>query len=459
LTEQSQRLEKSLRELEKILRQEFERLGYDFSPEAAANQRQEIEKFLQLYLAEQALEVALSRQLEAYVQEKEQTEAQYRSRRPDLETLKQVITAEEQTLADIRAARIKLLTDRDPLKERTSLAEQLEVFRQKMQESKQELELKEKNILVLTTELGGLQQQLLQGQNMRQNLTENLLMAAGKYQLTDLPALRAAMLSPQEENAIHATQETLRQRNAECQRLFAENEKQLIEVVLETAEVPELAVLQNQLKIQEDDYRLLQQTIGQVQEKLTQQEKLRQEAEVIIQQINAQEQEFKRWSKLNDLIGSADGKKFRSFAQGLTLRKLIGLANAHLLELNGRYIIQKRADEDLELEIIDTYQANNIRSMRTLSGGESFLVSLALALGLSELAGRNTSIQSLFIDEGFGSLDENSLDLAISTLENLQSTGKTIGIISHVKELKERIGVQIQLRKQSNGFSKLEVSG
>jgi exonuclease SbcC len=294
---------------------------------------------------------------------------------------------------------------------------------------------------------------------MRQNLTENLLMAAGKYQLTDLPALRAAMLSPQEENAIHATQETLRQRNAECQRLFAENEKQLIEVVLETAEVPELAVLQNQLKIQEDDYRLLQQTIGQVQEKLTQQEKLRQEAEVIIQQINAQEQEFKRWSKLNDLIGSADGKKFRSFAQGLTLRKLIGLANAHLLELNGRYIIQKRADEDLELEIIDTYQANNIRSMRTLSGGESFLVSLALALGLSELAGRNTSIQSLFIDEGFGSLDENSLDLAISTLENLQSTGKTIGIISHVKELKERIGVQIQLRKQSNGFSKLEVSG
>ncbi len=459
LTEQSQRLEKSLLELEKILRQEFDRLGYDFLPEAAANQRQEIEKFLRLYLAEQALEVALSRQLEAYLQDKEQTEAQYRSRRPDLESLKQVITSEESELAEVRAVRIKLLNDRDPLRERALLAEQLEGLRQKMQDSRQERELKEKNILVLHTELEGQQQQLLQGEKMRQNLTATLLAAAGQYQLSDMTVLRAAMLNPQEEKELHAAQETLRQRNAECQRLFAENEKQLIEVALETAEEPELGELQNQLKIQEADYRQLQQTIGQVQEKLTQQEKLRQEGEVIIQQINAQEQEFKRWSKLNDLIGSADGKKFRSFAQGLTLRKLIGLANAHLLELNGRYVIQKRADEDLELEIIDTYQANNVRSMRTLSGGESFLVSLALALGLSELAGRNTSIQSLFIDEGFGSLDENSLDLAISTLENLQSTGKTIGIISHVKELKERIGVQIQLRKQSNGFSTLEVNG
>jgi exonuclease SbcC len=307
--------------------------------------------------------------------------------------------------------------------------------------------------------LEGQKQQEIQQEKMRVDLSAHLLQSAEKHHLTDLNALRAAMLSGAEEKELHAAQEQIRQRQAEYQRSFSENEAQLTQALLETAVAPDLAELQEQIQQEEAYYRQLQQTIGQIQEKLQHQELLMQQGEALNEQISAQEQEFSRWSKLNDLIGSADGKKFRIFAQGLTLRKLIGLANAHLQELNGRYIIQKRADEDLELEIIDTYQANNVRGMRTLSGGESFLVSLALALGLSELAGRNTSIQSLFIDEGFGSLDENSLDLAITTLENLQSTGKTIGIISHVKELKERIGVQIQLRKQSNGFSLLEVSG
>ena len=123
--------------------------------------------------------------------------------------------------------------------------------------------------------------------------------------------------------------------------------------------------------------------------------------------------------------------------------------------MNGRYLLNKPQDRDLALEIIDTYQADNIRSVNTLSGGESFLVSLALALGLSDLAGRNTQIQSLFIDEGFGTLDESALDLVISTLENLQADGKTIGIISHIKELKERITTQIQVEKTSSGFSEV----
>jgi exonuclease SbcC len=95
--------------------------------------------------------------------------------------------------------------------------------------------------------------------------------------------------------------------------------------------------------------------------------------------------------------------------------------------------------------------------MNTLSGGERFLVSLAMALGLSDLAGKDTRIESLFIDEGFGSLDDNSLDLALDTLENLQAQGKTIGIISHVKALKKRIAVQIQVRKKGSGFSEITI--
>ena len=181
------------------------------------------------------------------------------------------------------------------------------------------------------------------------------------------------------------------------------------------------------------------------------------EGTALRKKMDRQLADFQRWRKLKDLIGSADGKVFRAFAQGLTLKRLTELANRHLQQLHGRYLLYKPGDKDLELQIIDTHQANNVRSIHTLSGGESFLASLALALGLSDLAGQNTNIQSLFIDEGFGTLDESALDLAISTLENLQSRGKSIGVISHVPALKERIATQIQVSKRGSGFSEIAV--
>jgi exonuclease SbcC len=173
--------------------------------------------------------------------------------------------------------------------------------------------------------------------------------------------------------------------------------------------------------------------------------------------MSAREKEFNRWNMLRDLIGSADGKKFRIYAQSLTLRKLINLANRHLERLNDRYYIMKSEMEDLALNIADRYQGNSVRSMTTLSGGESFLISLALALGLSDLAGRNAQIQSLFIDEGFGTLDSKNLELVLQTLGNLQALGKTIGVISHVRELKERIDTQVQVIKKGNGISVIKV--
>jgi exonuclease SbcC len=218
-----------------------------------------------------------------------------------------------------------------------------------------------------------------------------------------------------------------------------------------------LATVNGKLEAIQEAYDEAQQVQGRVQERLANDATQRKKAGELTEKIDQKRAEFERWAKLNDIIGSADGKKFRAFAQGLTLEKLSHLANHHLQALNGRYLIRKRVGEELELDIVDTFQANNTRSMRTLSGGERFLVSLALALGLSDLAGRQVQISSLFIDEGFGTLDENSLDLAISTLENLQSTGKTIGVISHVPALKERIGVRIQVHKNSDGFSYWEL--
>ena len=209
-----------------------------------------------------------------------------------------------------------------------------------------------------------------------------------------------------------------------------------------------------------EDLEANNQAIGRIKSNLEKDEQLKVKYQALTQKIAQQTKEWKRWETLNELIGSAKGDKFRKFAQGLTLAKLVQLANVHLQKLNPRYLIQKNKDgekSELELEIMDVYQADTVRSMRTLSGGESFLVSLSLALGLSDLAGRKAQIESLFIDEGFGTLDSNTLDIAMTTLENLQASGKTIGIISHVEALKERIATQIQVKRLSGGYSTIEV--
>jgi exonuclease SbcC len=162
---------------------------------------------------------------------------------------------------------------------------------------------------------------------------------------------------------------------------------------------------------------------------------------------------------LNEQIGSARGDKFSQFAQGLTLTHLARLANLRLRQLTGRYTILKTPNRNLELQIIDHDQADTVRPMASLSGGESFLVSLALALGLSELAGHKARIESLFIDEGFGTLDPEALNTALDALERLQHSGKMIGIISHVSDLKERIGTQIRVRPGAGGNSSVHIVG
>ncbi|GAD79524.1 SbcC/MukB-like Walker B domain-containing protein [Vibrio ezurae] len=177
----------------------------------------------------------------------------------------------------------------------------------------------------------------------------------------------------------------------------------------------------------------------------------------LVAEIETFEQEFSDISHLNSLVGSAKGDKFRKFAQGLTLENLVYLANKHLSRFYGRYELQRKSDDGLSLQVLDTWQGDSVRDTKTLSGGESFLVSLALALALSDLVSHKTSIDSLFLDEGFGTLDAQTLDMALDALDNLNASGKMIGVISHVDAMKERIPVQIRVSKRSGlGVSALE---
>ena len=164
------------------------------------------------------------------------------------------------------------------------------------------------------------------------------------------------------------------------------------------------------------------------------------------------------WLQLDNLIGDATGNNFRRFAQGLTLDRLVLHANERLTELKPRYTLERAAGGDMLLQVIDHDMAGEVRGLHNLSGGERFLVSLALALGLAEMStGRGLSIESLFIDEGFGALDSASLADAVAMLEQLHATGRRVGIISHIEEVKERIPVKVAVTPVARGQSRLEV--
>jgi exonuclease SbcC len=196
-----------------------------------------------------------------------------------------------------------------------------------------------------------------------------------------------------------------------------------------------------------------QQSIGAVRQRLTENRDLRTKQQERIKAIDSQKVECAGWDALHDLIGSADGKKYRNFAQGLTFEIMVAHANRQLRKMTERYLLIRDKSEPLELNVIDSYQAGEIRSTKNLSGGESFIVSLSLALGLSQISSRNVRVDSLFLDEGFGTLDDDALETALETLAGLQQDGKIIGVISHVQALRERIGTQIEVIPQTGGRS------
>lgn len=195
------------------------------------------------------------------------------------------------------------------------------------------------------------------------------------------------------------------------------------------------------------------QDIGGIRQKLKDNDDLRQKQQERIKTRAAQKHECSQWDMLHELIGSADGKKYRNFVQGLTFDIMIGHANHKLQKLTDRYLLIRDNTQPLELNVIDNYQAGEFRSVKNISGGESFIVSLSLALGLANMVRKNVRVDSLFLDEGFGSLDEDALDTALSALASLQQEGKIIGMISHVTALKERISTQIQVIPKAGGKS------
>ncbi|TMM41912.1 AAA family ATPase [Colwellia ponticola] len=285
-----------------------------------------------------------------------------------------------------------------------------------------------------------------------------------------------ALISPEEKQQLNQLANDISDNKKQAQMLIAQSEQ----VTLELAEkkrtlidagadiepvdgiesfddnVNDKSVAQALVNLSEL-LRKCQQKMGQFSQQISHDQANKRQQKSLLEQIKKSQLALDDLSHLNALIGSADGAKFRRFAQSLTLENLVHLANIQLERLFGRYQLQCQQRDTLALEVVDTWQGDAARDIKTLSGGESFLISLALALALSDLVSNKTSIDSLFLDEGFGTLDNNTLEVALDALDNLNASGKMIGVISHVDALKERIGVQIKVRKLSGlGISSLD---
>lgn len=376
------------------------------------------------------------------------------------DALQQLRVQTEATLAQQRAERQALFGDREVADARRQIQAQLQQQETALAAALASLQKAQSQLSLLggrAAELEAQQEKLSQALSTAQQLFSAALAAAS---FCDEASLRAALLDEEEAQALRTR---LQQLDQQRQNLLSQQQQLALRRATHQQSQPDTmaesnAVLEEQLEQLRLALRDNARQQGEAQQQLQSDARLREQQQSLMTQIEEDEAALAHWSQLNDLIGSASGDKFRRFAQGLTLDHLVALANRQLDRLHGRYLLQRRASDALELDVIDTWQADTARDTRTLSGGESFLVSLALALALSDLVSVKTRIESLFLDEGFGTLDAETLDTALDALDALNASGKTIGVISHVEAMKERIPVQIRVRKINGlGYSKLEL--
>ena len=389
--------------------------------------------------------------------EKSHAEAQSQQQR-----LQQQRQEAEQALGEQRTQRLALFGEQQIVQVREQLRARQTACEEAIQLAAEHWQKAQEQRDRLGGQLTGLQQQLLHLAERLQQAEQDWLQALSTSEFDDEAAFNAALLNDDQRQQLQRRKEQLKQRQVEASALLTQavanleqQRQQRPEGLDESQADPQtlgqdLAALAQQLKT-------LQLRQGEVRNQLESDAARRLNQQSLFEQISQSQQQYDDWSCLNQLIGSKEGDKFRKFAQGLTLDHLVYLANNQLGRLHGRYLLQRKTSDALELQVVDTWQADALRDTRTLSGGESFLVSLALALALSDLVSHKTSIDSLFLDEGFGTLDAETLDTALDALDSLNASGKTIGVISHVEAMKDRIPVQIKVKKVNGlGISRLE---
>ncbi|PVZ72077.1 SbcC/MukB-like Walker B domain-containing protein [Pelagibaculum spongiae] len=460
LTELEQKLADQQLQLEQLQQQLSSALaGFGFELPLAEAQQQWLDQ-----LQQQAVQYAdqneqlqqLQKNSDQLQQQCQFAEQQVTEHQQQLTTANAQLAATVAEITELQQQRQQLFADKNPATEKQQLAEKSEQLQQQFTAAQQALQ-------ALSQQQSGLQGELQQLQKSAEQTQQQLAEQNTIWQqqladsgFADVAAFTQALLSDDDRQRLSQLKQQLQQTIDQSVAVKAQAQTALDELSSEPQTELSLDQLTEQLNELEQQLAAAQQQQGQLEADLKRDAEQRSSQQALFEQIDQQRKTLAIWQQLNHLIGSAKGDKFRKYAQGLTLDHLIYLANQQLDRLHARYQLKRRADSALSLEVLDTWQGDSARDTKTLSGGESFLVSLALALALSDLVSHKTRIDSLFLDEGFGTLDPETLEVALNALDNLNASGKMIGVISHVEALKERIPLQIEVRKENGlGYSQL----
>jgi DNA repair protein SbcC/Rad50 len=352
-----------------------------------------------------------------------------------------------------------LFGNKEPDKVEANFKKELAQTEKEMKQARQNNEATRRALAALNSRLSDMEERLNRYETRQSQEEEQFTQRLGKSGFTHEDDFLKNRLPADKRKAINEKAKEFEQSKNTLAAQIADRLKHLnteIEKKLSQDNLEELTTQADQLS---DELTIKMQNLGAALESLENNKKKKMIFLEKQKERTIQAAQLLRWAKLNHLIGSASGNKYRNFAQNITFDIMIEFANEQLVKMSDRYLLARSRDEQLELNVIDKYQGGIIRSSKNLSGGESFLVSLALALGLSAIASRKVRVDSLFLDEGFGTLDDEALHTALETLAELRQQGKLIGIISHVAALKERIPTQVQVIKKSGGISILKGPG
>lgn len=355
-------------------------------------------------------------------------------------------------------ARRELFADKDPDNELKRLDDEIVVVELKEKEIKIALDKVKEMLIALTTHIDGIENQLV---NCRKELKASeavFLELAKKNNFVDEADYLSKSLSWVERTALEKESQDLHKIHDELKSLLLDRENNLKNELAKNLTTEKQLDLEVKLANLEKEKSELYRTIGSIDSTLKANSQAKEKLKDVQSKLSKQRVELDRWSKLDSLIGQANGKKYRTFAQSLTFQIMISHANVQLRKMSDRYLLDLDENAELELFVVDAYQNALKRSVKNLSGGESFIVSLALALGLAQMSSDKIKVDSLFLDEGFGTLDAESLEDALTTLAELREEDKLIGVISHVPSMKECISTQIEVTT-SNGKSKLSGPG
>ncbi|CAI4164480.1 Exonuclease SbcC [Alteromonas macleodii] len=371
----------------------------------------------------------------------------------------------DNSLKALRDSRKTVFPEGDIAETRNKASAGQEMAERNVSECKSRLQQTDTILSRLEAEIAQLNEQLREKEQALTEATEHFSRQLASSPFDDEQAFSNALLDEDTRNTLLELQKRLTQQKQQAD-LKLENAlatqqslKAHANAALWQSELEEHGAqwLDTKITQQAQQRDTLLSSLGQIEQQLSANNQARERQQQLVDEMAAFEAYYNDITYLHSLIGSASGDKFRRFAQGLTLDNLVQLANQQLDKLHGRYQLIRKENEGLGLSVLDTWQGDVVRDTKTLSGGESFLVSLALALALSDLVSHKTSIDSLFLDEGFGTLDAETLDVALDALDNLNASGKMIGVISHIEAMKERIPTQLKVIKRNGvGLSALE---